>query len=70
MNINLSFWRFVIHLDITKSGLWTKGNNTFWFHMGTFTNGKDNALSLIILPLSFKIGFAKKKNTTDVRSTL
>ena len=60
MSINLSFWRFAIILSFAKSLLWGKNGGTYYFHIGTFTNGTDTALSIIILPISLSIGFIRK----------
>lgn len=56
MKINLSFWRFVIILNFAKSLLWSKNDDTYLLHIGTFTNGKDTGLKIIILPISLMIG--------------
>ncbi len=58
MKVDLSFWRFVIHLDFAKTGLWSKNDDVYFLHIGTFTNGIDTGLSIIVLPVSLKIGFA------------
>ncbi len=58
MKIDLSFWRFVIILSFAKSLLWGKGKDTYLLHVGTFTNGKNTALKIVILPLCIMIGFA------------
>ncbi len=56
--LDLSFWRFIILLHVAKSGLWEKDGDIYFFHVGTFTNGVDKALNIIVLPFSLKIGLA------------
>lgn len=56
MKIDLSFWRFVIILQIAKSGIWYKGEDTYILHVGTFTNGVDTGVKIIFLPFSLMIG--------------
>jgi len=56
MKFDLSFWRFVIFISIAKSGMWKKGDTSYWLHIGTFTNGKSTAFQFILLPISIKIG--------------
>jgi len=58
MKINLSFWRFVIILNFAKSLLWSKGEDTYLLHVGTFTNGKNTAIKIVILPMGLMLGFA------------
>ena len=58
MKIDLSFWRFVIIISFAKSLLWGKGEDTYLLHIGTFTNGKNTAVKIVILPLSIMVGFA------------
>ena len=60
MKFNLSFWRFVIIIGFAKSLLWGKSGDTYFFHIGTFTNGKDTAIKIVILPISVMLGFASK----------
>ena len=60
MKFDLSFWRFVIILNISTSFLWAKGEDTYLFHLGIFKNGEDTAIKIIILPLSIMIGFVRK----------
>ena len=62
MKFDLSFWRFVIIISFAKSFLWGKGNDTYYLHLGTFTDGDNTALKLIILPMSIMIGLIKKEN--------
>jgi hypothetical protein len=57
--IDLSFWRFVIQLNFAKSLLWGKGEDTYLFHIGTFSRGSDTAIKIVILPISIMIGFVK-----------
>lgn len=59
MTIDLSFWRFVIILRISKSLLWGKREDVFWFHIGTFSNDGNTALRIIILPFCLVAGYAK-----------
>lgn len=59
MRFDLSFWRVVILVDFAKSFIWTKDGDTYFFHIGTFSNGKKTALRIIILPVSIGIGFAR-----------
>lgn len=60
MKFDLSFWRFVVIISFAKSFLWGKGKDTYYLHLGTFTDGDNTALKLIILPMSIMIGLAKK----------
>lgn len=57
MELNLSFWRVVIILRFAKSLLWGKGIDTYYLHIGSFTNGKDTAVRIIVLPFSLMIGY-------------
>ena len=59
MRIDLSFWRLVILVDFAKSWIWAKGDDTYFFHVGTFTNGKRTAVRIIFLPCSIAVGFAR-----------
>lgn len=59
MKIDLSFWRFVIILSFARSWLWGKGEDTYLFHIGTFSRENNTALKIIILPASLMVGFAK-----------
>lgn len=59
MKIDLSFWRFVIIISLAKSWLWGKKDETHLFHIGTFTDGNNTALRVIVLPVSICIGFIK-----------
>ena len=56
-----SIWRFVISLAFAKSLTWGKGEDTYLFHVGTFTDGKQSALKIVILPVSIMIGYARKE---------
>ena len=58
MRIDLSFWRFVIILHFAKSLLWSKGEDTYYFHVGSFTNGKSTAVKIVILPILLMVGYA------------
>ena len=62
MKFDLSFWRFVIIISFAKSFLWGKGNDTYYLHLGTFTDGDNTALKLIILPMSIMIGLVKEES--------
>lgn len=55
MKLDLSFWRFVIIISFAKSLLWGKGDDTYFFHFGTFSDGENTALKLVILPLSIMV---------------
>lgn len=59
MLINLSFWRFILHLQMAKSGLWGHGHDIHFFHIGSFTNGSDRGLKVIILPISLMVGIVR-----------
>ena len=59
MKLDLSFWRFVIILSFAKSWLWAKDEDTYLFHIGTFSFDNNTALKVIILPVSLMVGFAK-----------
>ncbi len=61
MKINFNVWRFVVTIAFAKSMLWGKGDDTYFIHVGTFTDGKNSALKVVILPLSIMIGFAGRK---------
>lgn len=61
--IDMSFWRFVIILNFAKSLVWCKDDDVFLFHIGTFANGKDTAIKIIILPMLLCIGFVKYERT-------
>tara|TARA_R110002153_G_scaffold107391_2_gene247438 strand:- start:157 stop:351 length:195 start_codon:yes stop_codon:yes gene_type:complete len=61
MRIDLSFWRFVIILHFAKSLLWSKGGDTYIFHVGSFTNGKSTAVQIVILPISLIVGYVLKE---------
>jgi len=61
MKIDLSFWRFVIVIGVAKSFLWCKGEDTYLFHIGTFSRNNDTALKIIVLSVSFMIGFVRFK---------
>jgi hypothetical protein len=61
MKLDLSFWRFVIFINFAKSLLWSKGEDTYLFHIGTFTNGKNTAFKLVVLSISIMIGYAPKE---------
>lgn len=58
--MDLSFWRFVIIIKFSKSLLWGKHEDTYFFHIGTFTDGKNIALKIVILAIAINIGFMKK----------
>lgn len=62
MKIDLSFWRFVIVLQISKDLTWGKYEDTYLFHVGTFTDGENTALKVVLLPFLFMFGFAKVEN--------
>lgn len=57
MKFDLSFWRLVIVLSFAKSWLWKKDDDTYYLHIGSFTNGRHTALKLVVLPLSLCVGF-------------
>lgn len=59
MKLDLSFWRFVIFLSFAKSGSWGKGNDTYYLHIGTFTDGKSTAMKIVLFPVCLMIGFVK-----------
>lgn len=61
MKFDLSFWRFVIILHFAKSWLWGSGRETYLFHVGTFTDGKQTALKVVVLPVCLLIGFVRKR---------
>ena len=61
MKLDLSFWRFVIQLNFAKSLLWSKGEDTYYLHVGSFTNGKNTAIKIVILPILLMIGYALKE---------
>lgn len=57
MEIDLSFWRFVIIVHLAKSGLWGKDEDTYLFHIGTFKSEGNTALKVIVLPVCLMVGF-------------
>lgn len=57
MKVDLSFWRFVIIIFLSKSLTWGKEGETYLIHVATISNGKDKALSIILLPILIHIGF-------------
>ena len=59
MRVDMSFWRFVIIISFAKTFLWQKGDDVYYFHVGTFSRGDDVAVKIIILPFSLMVGFAK-----------
>ena len=61
MNKSFNLWRFIINVGFAKSFLWAKDEDTYFIHIGTFTNGKDTALKIVFLPFSFMVGFIKIK---------
>ncbi len=65
MKIDLSFWRFVIIIAFAKSWLWGKGNDVYFFHIGTFTDGKSTAMKIIALPISICFGIARCDKQKD-----
>lgn len=50
-------WRFVIGVGISKSFLWGKGNDTYFFHIGSFSDGDKTAIKFVFLFLTINIGF-------------
>ena len=48
MKFDLSFWMFVIIIRFAKSLLWGKGDDTYLFHVGAFSNGDNTALKVIV----------------------
>lgn len=60
MNKTFNIGRLVFNLGIAKSGLWCNDKDTHWFHIGTFTDGKQTALKVIVLPFSLMVGWAGK----------
>ena len=61
MKLDLSFWRFVIIFRFAKSLLWSKGEDTYYLHIGSFTDGKNTAVKIVILPISLMVGYALKE---------
>jgi len=61
MRLDLSFWRLVIILHFAKSLLWGKGEDTYYFHVGSFTDGKNTAVKIVILPILLMVGYATKE---------
>ena len=61
MQLDLSFWRLLIILHFAKSLLWSKGEDTYFLHVGSFTNGKNTAVKIVILPISLMIGYVPKE---------
>jgi len=61
MKLDLSFWRFVIIVQFAKSLLWSKGEDTYYLHVGSFTSGKNTAVQIVILPISLMVGYAPKE---------
>ena len=57
MNLDLSFWRFIVIVAIAKSLLWGKGDETYLLHIGAFTDGKNTAIKVVFLPFAISVGF-------------
>jgi len=62
MKLDLSFLRFVIIVQLAKSWLWGKGDETYLFHIGTFSDGDNTALKVVVLPVSICFGFIKRSD--------
>lgn len=65
MKFDLSFWRFVIIFSISRSFLWAKDEDTYYFHIGAFSKEEKTALKIIILPFSLMIGFVTPITETN-----
>lgn len=66
MKFDLSFWRFAIFIHLSKTWTWgrdvnTKKEEVYYFHVGTISKDGQIALKIIILPINFMIGFARRK---------
>lgn len=61
LKLDLSFWRFVIVLQVAKTGLWKKESDVFLVHIGTFSNERDTAFRAVLFPLSLMVGFIRKE---------
>ena len=62
MKFDFVLWRLYFCFAIAKTGLWAKADDLYLFHVGTFTNGKNTALKVIILPFSLMVGVIKNGN--------
>lgn len=60
MTLDLSFWRVVLLVSIAKSGTWGKRNETWLLHVGTFSDGANTAVSIVIWFLSIQLGVINK----------
>ncbi len=67
MNIDLSFWRFVIIINLAKSLLWGKGGDTHFVLIGTFSNGINTGFRVIILPVRVSFGFASRGSSDAIK---
>jgi hypothetical protein len=57
--LDLSFWRFLIVIQISKSFTWGKYDDTYLLHVGTFTDGKNTAVKVVVLPVLIMAGWIK-----------
>jgi hypothetical protein len=60
--MDLSFWKFIIIISFAKSLLWGKDNDTYFFHIGTFSDPdhpENTALKIIFLFISINIAILK-----------
>ena len=53
--------RLYIKVKFAKSLLWSKADDTYFFHVGYFERGKQRAYKIIILPLSIMFGWRVKE---------
>jgi hypothetical protein len=62
MSIKFNLFRLLITMGIAKSLLWGKDDDTYYLHIGSFTDGRRVAYKIVIGPFLFMVGYAKKEN--------
>jgi len=65
VKVDFSFWRFVVLLNVSKSWTWGKGQDTWLFHIGTFTDGKVTALRIVLFPFNLSVGIKQRPITGE-----
>jgi hypothetical protein len=61
MTIKFYLFRLLVKMGVARSLLWAKNDDTYYFHIGSFTDGSRVAFKIVIGPFLFMIGYAKKK---------
>lgn len=59
LKIDLSIGSFFIQVQLSKSFTWCKGDDHYFLHVGTITDGKNTAVELVFLPVLIFVGVAK-----------